>query len=88
LSHTIIVPWPGFSHVGLPALVIEEEDREKLLGGGQGTFTYSGWVDFYAPSISVPSSEPPMTDALAFLREIRSKIEASTSIGMKSLLDG
>lgn len=27
-------------------------------------------------------------EALAFLREMRSKIEASTSIGMKSHLDG
>ena len=62
LPHTIIMPWPGFSHVGLPALVIEEEDRGKLLGGGQGVFTTSGWVDSYAPSISVPSSAPPTYD--------------------------
>ena len=38
LPHTIIMPMPkpGFSRVGLPALVIEENDRGKLLGGGLG----------------------------------------------------
>jgi len=62
LPHTIIMPRPGFSYVGLPALVIEEEDRGKLLGGGQGAFATSGWVDYQKPSQSVPGSNPPVFD--------------------------
>jgi ArsR family metal-binding transcriptional regulator len=62
LPHTIIMPEPGFSKVGLPALVIEEEDRGKLLGGGQGVFITSGWVDFHDPALPVPNSNPPVFD--------------------------
>ncbi len=62
LPHTIIIPEPGYSRVGLPALVIEEEDRGKLLGGGQGAFVTSGWVDFHQPSMSVPAKDPLVFD--------------------------
>jgi ArsR family metal-binding transcriptional regulator len=62
LPHTIIMPGPGFSRVGLPALVIEEEDRGKLLGGGQGAFITSGWVDYRQSSNDVPENNPPLFD--------------------------
>ena len=66
LQHTIIMPVPGFSKVGLPAIVIEEEDRGKLLGGGLGAFSTSGWVDYHKPSQSVPGSNPPVFDEEIF----------------------
>ena len=62
LPHTIIMPGPGFSCVGLPALVIEEEDRGRLLGGGQGAFITSGWVDYHQPAQPVPNNNPPAFD--------------------------
>jgi ArsR family metal-binding transcriptional regulator len=62
LPHTIIMPGPGFSKVGLPAIVIEEEDRGKLLGGGSGAFCTSGWVDYRQPSQPVPEHNPPVFD--------------------------
>jgi ArsR family metal-binding transcriptional regulator len=66
LPHTLIMPRPGFSYVGLPALVIEEEDRGKLLGGGHGAFSTSGWVDYHKPSQSVPGSNPPVYEEDVF----------------------
>jgi ArsR family metal-binding transcriptional regulator len=62
LPHTIIMPKPGFSRVGLPALVIEEQDRGKLLGGGEGAFITSGWVEYQEPTQSVPDNNPPVFD--------------------------
>lgn len=62
LQHSIMMPGQGFSRVGLPALVIEEEDRGKLLGGGQGAFITSGWVDCRQSSYDVPENNPPLFD--------------------------
>jgi ArsR family metal-binding transcriptional regulator len=62
LPYTFIGPEPGFSRVGIPALIIEEEDRGKLLGGGRGAFSTSGWVDYSQPAQPVPVLNPPLFD--------------------------
>ena len=66
LPHTVLSPAPGYASVGTPAIVIEEEDRGKLLGGGMGAFSTSGWVDYRQPSKSVPEQNPPVFDEEIF----------------------
>lgn len=66
LSYTVHSPAPGYTSVGTPAIVIEEDDRGRLVGGGEPRFITSGWVDYRAPSISVPTSEPTTYDEDVF----------------------
>jgi ArsR family metal-binding transcriptional regulator len=45
--------------VGVPAVVVEQEDRAQIAGASAGGFVCSGWVDCRTSTLSVPDSSPP-----------------------------
>ncbi len=47
---------PGYACVGVPAVVVEQEERASL---ADGDFVCSGWVEFRRPTLTVPGSSPP-----------------------------
>jgi ArsR family metal-binding transcriptional regulator len=59
LPYTVLSPAPGYARVGAPAMIIQEEDRSRFIEGDMAGFVTSGWVDYHASSLSVPSSKPP-----------------------------
>lgn len=60
IPYTLISPAPAYNLVGVPAIVIEENDRDRFIGGSGPRFSTSGWVDYSPASLQVPSVEPPV----------------------------
>jgi Uncharacterized protein conserved in archaea len=58
LKCPIIIPTPGYKKVGVPAIVMEPEQRMKLSENGMDNFITSGWVDYYPVQSSVPETAP------------------------------
>jgi len=57
--YRVISPWPGFGCVGVPAVVVEAEERARLSGVGVEALVCSGWVEFRQGALTVPSDAPP-----------------------------
>jgi ArsR family metal-binding transcriptional regulator len=57
--YEIVSPSPGYGCVGVPAVVVEQEEQARLAIGGTDAFACSGWVDFRRATVTVPDSEPP-----------------------------
>lgn len=68
LPHEVVSPEPGYRGVGEPCLVIEPSVRMELAGGGEESFTASGWVDYRLARTVVPAQEPPAFEEDAFGR--------------------
>ncbi len=62
LQYEIVSPEPGYSAVGLPALVVQEDAYSRLIANSSSSIVFSGWVDFYPSAISVPRCEPTCFD--------------------------
>jgi ArsR family metal-binding transcriptional regulator len=58
IPHTVISSSPGYGSVGVPAIVIDEEDRARFTGEGASDVVTSGWVDYQPSPLAVPQSEP------------------------------
>jgi ArsR family metal-binding transcriptional regulator len=58
LKCPIIIPTPGYKNVGVPAIVMEPEQRMKLAENGMDNFTTSGWVDYHPIESKVPETAP------------------------------
>ena len=54
----VLSPELGYRHVGVPALVLDDQARAALLEHGGNAFTCSGWIDYRPTSIPVPGQEP------------------------------
>lgn len=59
VPHNIVSPLPGYGCVGVPAMVVEQEERARLATVHGDAFVCSGWVEFRPASLVVPSSDPP-----------------------------
>lgn len=59
LSHRAISPAPGYSLVGVAALVVEPEARGALASESGRDLVCSGWVDYQQAPIEVPDQPPP-----------------------------
>lgn len=58
VPYTLISPEPAYALVGTPAMVIDEAEMDRFIGGGGSRFSTSGWVDYHSSSVQVPSSGP------------------------------
>jgi ArsR family metal-binding transcriptional regulator len=54
-----VSPLPAYGCVGVPAVVVEQEEQARLATTGTPAFVCSGWVDFRRATVTVPDSEPP-----------------------------
>jgi ArsR family metal-binding transcriptional regulator len=59
ISYRVIHPGQAYALVGMPAIVIEENERDRFLGEGASRFSSSGWVDYHPSPVPVPSVAPP-----------------------------
>jgi hypothetical protein len=60
LAYRIINPYPGYSCVGVPAIVISEDTHKKLAAIASASLTICGWVDYYPSCIETPNTPPPV----------------------------
>jgi len=60
LIHEVIDPAPGYRLVGVPAVVLEEEQLGQLTCNTAGEFYCSGWVDYQPATRTVPGEEPTL----------------------------
>ncbi len=58
LPHEVIDPSPGYSRVGCPALVLDQEHRAALAALKSGDYIASGWVEYRPPTELIPSITP------------------------------
>jgi len=58
LSHRAISPAPGYSLVGVAALVVEPEARGTMAFQSGRDLVCSGWVDYRPAEITVPEAAP------------------------------
>ena len=57
--YEIVSPSPGYDRVGVPAVMVDQEERARLAAAHADVFMCSGWVDYRPPTLTVPASEPP-----------------------------
>jgi len=57
-SYRLISPEPGFRHVGVPSLVLDEDTHRALYAHFADAFTCAGWVKYRPATIRVPQGEP------------------------------
>ena len=60
LPYRVISPEPGFSLVGVPALVLDESVHRDLAERSGEAFTCAGWVDYREAGLTVPDQPPPV----------------------------
>jgi hypothetical protein len=60
LAYRLISPHPGYSLVGMPAIVINEDTHRKLTAVASDNLTICSWVDYYPSSIETPDTTPPV----------------------------
>jgi ArsR family metal-binding transcriptional regulator len=53
-----INPCPGYTSVGIEAVVIDETDRVVFGRQNAETIAVSGWVDFFEPQHAIPDAAP------------------------------
>ena len=58
VRHEIVSPLPAYGRVGVPAVVLEEEELASLATAHVDSFVCSGWVGFRRVTLTVPDSEP------------------------------
>lgn len=58
LPHEVIDPSPGYSRVGCPAIVLDQEHRAALAASKSGDYIASGWVEYRPSTEFVPSITP------------------------------
>lgn len=58
LPFEVVSPEPAYRQAACPALVLEQEQKSRFLGGGGDAITCAGWVDHVAPTQAVPDEEP------------------------------
>ena len=58
LPYEVVSPDPGFAKVGVPALVLDEDVHKALYARHPNGFTCSGWVEYRAASVVVPTDVP------------------------------
>ena len=56
--YELVSPLPGYGCVGVPAIVVEQEERARLAIADGGAFTCSGWVELRPATLPVPASAP------------------------------
>jgi ArsR family metal-binding transcriptional regulator len=59
VRHQIVSPAPGYTRVGVSALVVDEEGRSVLSAANSAPIVCSGWVDHRPATLDIPSSPPP-----------------------------
>jgi ArsR family metal-binding transcriptional regulator len=59
LPYEVVLPDPGYSLVGVPALVLAEQTRHTLAAKGGDEFVCAGWVEYRTPRAPVPAEPPP-----------------------------
>ena len=57
VPYKMISPSPAYSSVGIPAIIIDEENRAACMAGDHGCVT-SGWVDYSISRNQVPAKQP------------------------------
>ena len=62
LPYDIISPSPGYSRVGMDAIVLDEDARMELAEKCADEFISSGWVEHRASEIEVPAATPSAFD--------------------------
>lgn len=55
----IVSPSPGYGCVGVPAVVVKQEEQVRSVTAATDAFVCSGWVDFRQTELRVPDSPPP-----------------------------
>jgi len=60
LAYRLISPHPGYSRVGMPAIVINDDAYRKLSAVASDSLTICGWVDYYPSCIETPNTPPPV----------------------------
>ena len=58
VPHSTIDPSPGYSRVGIPAVVVAEADQHWLMSQGLLPFVCAGWVRDTPTPLSIPPEEP------------------------------
>lgn len=58
LPYEVVDPSPAYSHVGCPAIVLEQEYRAALAASTSGDYIASGWVEYRRSNEGVPSTSP------------------------------
>ena len=56
--YEIVSPLPGYGCVGVPALVVGQEERTSLIIADTDAPVCSGWVEFRPATLTVPASMP------------------------------
>jgi ArsR family metal-binding transcriptional regulator len=59
LPYSVIQPDPGYTRVGIGAIVITEDVRRELASRGAGKVLCAGWIDNYPAKKPVPQKAPP-----------------------------
>jgi ArsR family metal-binding transcriptional regulator len=59
LPYTVVIPGPGYSLVGCPAIVMDHDTRSQLASSSSDDIVSSGWVDYRPASAEVPDRLPP-----------------------------
>jgi ArsR family metal-binding transcriptional regulator len=62
LPYEIMSPSPGYSRVGMDAIVLDEDARMALAEKGADDFISSGWVEYREAHIDIPAAAPPGFD--------------------------
>lgn len=68
LPHEVISPSPGYSKVGVDAIILDEGTRMDLAAAGAEEFISSGWVPYREARIEVPGAAPPTFEEDVFGR--------------------
>jgi ArsR family metal-binding transcriptional regulator len=68
VHHEVVSPLPGYRCVGVPALVVEDEERAILTVARSEALVCSGWVAFRPTNLTVPPSSPPAFEVDIFGR--------------------
>jgi len=58
LTYRLISPHPGYSRVGVPAIVMSEEMNRKFSAVASDCLITCGWVDYYPSSIEISNTLP------------------------------
>lgn len=68
VPYEIISPSPGYSRVGMDAIVLDEDARMELAEKGADDSISSGWVEYREAELEVPAAAPPTFDDDVFGR--------------------
>lgn len=60
VAYRIVSPQIGFAAVGIPAIVIDDQDRSNFGRDEAAGITIAGWVEFREPDHKVPDTPPPI----------------------------